>query len=172
MLIKYLCVFFQGYPSLLPLSACFLFVWGLLQKECLLFYYARLRHQRQILLAWQWRLKPLPNNLLHFVAVWQTAAVSGAVWQNGIWYGSANEAKRWNWIPPCWKNCTHWHSLMQWMLAQGGGEWHVPAVATVTWKTRLISDSHADFYEHSMQALVHAWQRCIANGGILENSVL
>jgi len=23
----------------------------------------------------------------------------------------------------------------------------------------------ADFYEHSMQALVHRWQKCIANGG-------
>jgi len=30
----------------------------------------------------------------------------GAVWQNGIWNGSAYEAKVCNWIPPCGKNCT------------------------------------------------------------------
>ena len=34
----------------------------------------------------------------------------GAVWQNGIWHGSASEAKVENWIPPCDKNSTHWHS--------------------------------------------------------------
>jgi len=34
----------------------------------------------------------------------------GAVWQNGVWRGSAYEAKVWNWIPPCGKNGTHWHS--------------------------------------------------------------
>jgi len=28
-----------------------------------------------------------------------------------------------------------------------------------------IPDSHADVYEHSMQVLVHCWQKCIANGG-------
>ena len=39
----------------------------------------------------------------------------GAVWQNGVWHGSADEAKVCQWIPPCAKNCTHWHS---WMLAE------------------------------------------------------
>ena len=34
----------------------------------------------------------------------------GAVWQNGVWHGSAYEAKVCNWIPPCGKNCTLWHS--------------------------------------------------------------
>jgi len=34
----------------------------------------------------------------------------GAVWQNGIWHGSVHETKMWHRIPPCGKNCTHWHS--------------------------------------------------------------
>ena len=34
----------------------------------------------------------------------------GAVWQNGVWHGSAYETKVCNWIPPCGKNCTQWHS--------------------------------------------------------------
>ena len=36
----------------------------------------------------------------------------GAVWQNSIWCGSADEAKVCSWIPPCGKNGTHWHSLI------------------------------------------------------------
>ena len=35
----------------------------------------------------------------------------GAVWQNGIWYGSAYEADVCHWISPCGRNGTHWHSL-------------------------------------------------------------
>ena len=35
----------------------------------------------------------------------------GAVWQNGVWCGSAYEAKVCHWIPPCGENCTHWHPL-------------------------------------------------------------
>ena len=36
----------------------------------------------------------------------------GAVWQNGIWRGSADEAKVCHWLPPREKNGAHWHSLM------------------------------------------------------------
>ena len=32
-----------------------------------------------------------------------------ADWQNGIWHGSAYEAKVCHWIPPCRGNDTHWH---------------------------------------------------------------
>ena len=43
----------------------------------------------------------------------------GAAWQNGIWHGSADEAKERHWIPPCAKNGTHWHSTFmetnQWL---------------------------------------------------------
>ena len=33
------------------------------------------------------------------------------------------------------------------------------------WKTNHVPDSHADFYKHGMQAPVHCWQKCRANGG-------
>ena len=36
----------------------------------------------------------------------------GAVWQNGIWHGSAYEANVCNLIPPCRKNGSYWHSPM------------------------------------------------------------
>ena len=36
----------------------------------------------------------------------------GALWQNGVWHGRAEEAKVWNWIPPCRRNGTHWQLLM------------------------------------------------------------
>ena len=35
----------------------------------------------------------------------------GAVWQNGVWHKSVDEAKVWNWSPPQRRNGTHWHSL-------------------------------------------------------------
>ena len=41
-----------------------------------------------------------------------TDGSTGTVWHIDVWYGSAYEAKVSNWIPPCWKNCTCWHSLM------------------------------------------------------------
>ena len=39
-----------------------------------------------------------------------TAGSKGAVWQNGVWHGSAYEAKVCYWIPPCGKSGIHWHS--------------------------------------------------------------
>jgi len=36
----------------------------------------------------------------------------GALWQNGVWHGSAYETKVCNWIPLCGKNCIQWHSPM------------------------------------------------------------
>ena len=39
-------------------------------------------------------------------------AADGQSDQKGVWHRSMDEAKVWNWIPPCRKNCTHWHSLM------------------------------------------------------------
>ena len=36
----------------------------------------------------------------------------GAMWQNSISHGSADEAKVWDWIPPYGKNCACWHLLM------------------------------------------------------------
>ena len=36
----------------------------------------------------------------------------GAVWPNGAWHGTANEAKVCHLIPPWEKNSTYWHSFM------------------------------------------------------------
>ena len=41
-----------------------------------------------------------------------TDSSRGAVWQNGIWHGSAHQAKVCHWIPPRRNKCTHWHSLV------------------------------------------------------------
>ncbi len=30
---------------------------------------------------------------------------------------------------------------------------------------KQVTFTGADFYEHSMQALIHQWQKCIASGG-------
>jgi hypothetical protein len=39
-----------------------------------------------------------------------TGSSRGAVWQNGVWHGSAWGAEVCHWIPPCGKPCTRWHS--------------------------------------------------------------
>jgi len=46
----------------------------------------------------------------------------------------------------------------QWMWMQWGRGWCISAVMTV------VTSTGADFYECSMQALVHCWQKCTANG--------
>ena len=73
----------------------------------------------------------------------------GTVWQNGIWHGSVYKAKGRNWIPPCEKNSTQQWQQWQWVTSTG-----------------------ADVYKHEMQALVHCWWRCIANGGDCVEKVL
>jgi len=46
-------------------------------------------------------------------------------------------------------------------------------VVTAMWNASHILDGHADFYECDMQALVHGWQKYIANcGDYVEKSVL
>ena len=91
----------------------------------------------------------------------------GAVWQNGVWCGSVYEAKVCHCIPPHGITDTYWHSLI---LAEclwrpnSGREHCVSAVATATWKPSCLSDRRADIYRCGMQALVHCWWECIANG--------
>ena len=86
----------------------------------------------------------------------------GAIWQNGFWLGSVDRAKVCHWIPPCRKKCNpltfisaFWKFLetKQWVRAEWGGGWCVSALATAT-----------DCYKHGIQALVHHWWKCIANG--------
>ena len=94
-----------------------------------------------------------------------TDGSTGAVWQNGIWHESAYEAKGWNCIPACRKNCTYWHSLTlaQCLWRPNSGcepkEWCISAVVTMghlCW---------CRFYKRSMQALVHCWKKYTANDG-------
>ena len=87
----------------------------------------------------------------------------GAIWQSGAWRGSVEEAKVWNWLPPCGKNSTHSnHSLLlpehfwrpkQWMWVQWGGEWCISAVAKAMWKSSHILNSHAQLSCHRMKCI-------------------
>ena len=86
----------------------------------------------------------------------------GAAWQNGVWHGSAYETKVCNWITPCGKKlhpmtftdaCWTFTETKQWMLAQWGCGWRVSAVATATWKTSHVPDSHAQLSHHETKSV-------------------
>ena len=87
----------------------------------------------------------------------------GAVWQNGVWHGSAYETKVCNWIPPCGKKlhpvtftdaCWTFMETKQWMLAQWGGGWRFSAVATAAWKTSHVPDGHAQLSHHETKSVL------------------
>ena len=82
------------------------------------------------------------------------------VWSKGVsWnFSPRKRLHLLTFIYACWT----FTGTKQWMW---GNELWVSAVVTVTWKTSHIPKGHADFYECSMQALVHCWRKCIANGG-------
>jgi hypothetical protein len=42
---------------------------------------------------------------------------------------------------------------------------HFPGNAIIATVRKWVASTGADFYENSMQALVHHWRKCIANGG-------
>ena len=102
------------------------------------------------------------------------------VWQNGVWHGSAYEAKVRNWIPQFGENGTHWCSLML-LNAYGDQTVDVSAVrgwwnvSMVVWKT-----SHdLDRYLYRFLWACHAGscsfleKKCIANVvTMLKNSIL
>ena len=72
----------------------------------------------------------------------------GAVWQNGIWHGSAYGAKVCNWIPPCGKNFILWDSLTlaeHWWRPNSGCE-HSEAVGGVFWQWRQQHERWAIFW--------------------------
>ena len=91
-----------------------------------------------------------------------------AVWQHGVWHGSAYGAKVCHWILPCGKNGTHWHSLMltehlwrpnigcdtvrQWVVCFGSGD------------RQRVTSTGTDIYKCTMQALVHCSQKCTFSG--------
>lgn len=96
-----------------------------------------------------------------------------ALWRNDVWHESVYETKVSCWIPPCRKKwhpltfiiiCWNLMEITQWMWAQWGGGWCISAVVTATSKTSQVLDGHADFCDCGMPALVHRWQKCIADG--------
>jgi len=78
----------------------------------------------------------------------------------------ACSAEKWcllTFIDDCWL----FKEIKQWMWAQWGGGWCISAPVKL-W----ITVCGADFYKHGMQALVHWWQKCIANcGGYVEKQL-
>jgi len=91
-----------------------------------------------------------------------TVGSRGAVWQNGIWHGSVDEAKVCHWIPPCGKDGTHWHSLKLdvclWRPNGGCEHSEVVGGAFQQWEQQQwVTSAGADFEECGIQALVHCW---------------
>ena len=67
----------------------------------------------------------------------------GAVWQNGVWHGSAYEAKGWLWIPSGGNSGTHWHSST---LAEPYGDQPVDVSRVRQW---VVHFSTGDSYSGS-----------------------
>jgi len=83
----------------------------------------------------------------------ETDGSRGAVWQNGVWYGSAYVAEVCHWIPWWRKNGTQWHSSMfteSFWRPNSGCEhcgWRISAGATLTWKRIHIVAMQQSHYE-------------------------
>ena len=90
----------------------------------------------------------------------------GAAWQDSIWHGSAYKAKVQDGTPSFRKS----HLLIfHWCLLNSDGD---PTVDTSTmrqwlWWQGVISIG-ADNIRCGMQALIHCWWKCIANGDCAE----
>jgi len=100
-----------------------------------------------------------------------TDGSSGTLWQNGVWHGSAYEAKMWNWITLYRKNVTHWYSLTldECFWRTNSGCECSGVVVTVTRVTSHILNSHAEFYELFFIPGKNAWLMVVT---VLKNSVL
>ena len=139
---------------------------GLLWKQCLLFYYTDTMSEVDIG-GMAVEVEPSHQYSATFCCC-VTGGSTGAVWQNGIWRGSAFEEKEWNLIPPCRKK---WHPLTftdacwmfletkQWMWAKWGSGWCISAVVTAT----VVTYISAGFYVCGMQTLVHGYPKCIVH---------
>ena len=80
-----------------------------------------------------------------------------ALCQNGVWHGSVYEGKACHWIPPCGKNCTHWHSLMlaERLWRPNSGCEHSELMVGAFqqwWQWHWVTSASADSYKHNMQA--------------------
>ena len=137
------------------------------------FYFVMLVHDVRGRCWWYgsagWTFPPVSN---------VTDGSGGAVSVNGVWRGSADEAKVWNLIPPCGKSGTHWHSSMLgehlWRRKSECEHSEVVGGVFQQWQQwHWVTSAGADFYEHSMQAFIHCWQQGIANRvSTLKSSVL
>ena len=57
--------------------------------------------------------------------------------------------------------CHHYEPIKDGLYGQQFPSYNAVVQAVKQWAT----SAGADFYERSMQALVHRWRKCIANGG-------
>ena len=91
----------------------------------------------------------------------------GTVWQNGIRHERVYEGRVLS--SSMWKNGTHWHSLMLgeclWRPNSGCEHSEVEGgIFQQWWQGQWVTLDGEDFNEHGMQAFVHHWQKCVANG--------
>ena len=79
----------------------------------------------------------------------------GTVWQNGIWHGSAYEAKMCHWIPPCGENGIHCH---YWHLLNISGDLRVDVSTVRQWVVCFSSgNSNVQDSLHSRQSCRFLW---------------
>ena len=127
------------------------FKWGLLRKQCLLFYDAGPWHQRWMLVGWQQRPNLPTHILLHVGTVWQMTAEG----QSDGWLltqkcrcskGVSLSSSMWKKQHPLTSINACWMFLetKQLTWAQWGGGRCFSAVATV------VTSTHADYDEHSI----------------------
>ena len=107
-----------------------------------------------------WRFLQIFCCILLLCDRWQKGGILTAwcltrksIWSKGV---SLNSSMQKNWHPLTFTDAS-WASMetRQWMRAKWGGGWCIPE----------ITSTGADFHEHDMQAFVHHWWKCIANGG-------
>ena len=109
--------------------------------------------------------------ILHYICCCVTDDSRGIVWQNGVWHGSAPEAKVWDSVALWRKDGTRWHSRTLSECLWRPNRWceHSEAVGGAFqqwWRQQWVSSAGAGFYGCGMQAPVHCWQKkCIANDG-------
>ena len=132
---------------------------------------AALKVMIPFLLCWPTTLETVvvePSQQYFIIFYCHATNSRGAVWQNGIWHGSAYGAKVCHLIPPCRKkNGINWHSstLVE-HLRRPKNEYSeaVGGVFQWWWQQQWVTSAGADFYEHGIQALVQLWQKWRADG--------
>jgi len=124
------------------------------------FYYIMLVHKVRGRHYWHGRICWIFPPIFH-VAVRQTSADRHS-WQNSVWHGSTYEAKICNSIPSFRKKkkmhpftlistCWTFVETKQWMWAQWGSGWSIPAVVMVTQKISHVPDSNTQMSHHKME---------------------